>query len=173
MNDRGDEVELTARPARFRETFDAFYVREYHQMVALAAAVSGSRTAAEDLAQEAMVRALRHWDRIAEYDRPGTWARRVTINLASSHVRRLRVEARSLLRLGRPRPIPPPSPEHTGVWEELRRLPARQRAAIALFYLEDRPVEEIAEIMECAPATARVHLHRGRQALAAALGGDA
>jgi RNA polymerase sigma-70 factor (ECF subfamily) len=49
-------------------------------------------------------------------------------------------------------------------------LPVQQRVAVALHYLEDRPVAEIAELMGCAPATARVHLHRGRQALHAALG---
>ena len=33
---------------------------------------------AEDVAQEAMVRARRHWDRVSAYDKPGTWVRRVT-----------------------------------------------------------------------------------------------
>jgi len=48
--------------------------------------------------------------------------------------------------------------------------PKNQRAAIALHYLEDRSIAEIAEILDIAPATARVHLHRGRAALRATLG---
>jgi RNA polymerase sigma-70 factor (ECF subfamily) len=45
-----------------------------------------------------------------------------------------------------------------------------QRAAIVLFYFEDRPVSEIAEILDCAPSTAKVHLHRARKTLAERLG---
>ncbi len=41
---------------------------------------------------------------------------------------------------------------------------------IALFYLEDRPVAEIAEILEIAPGTVKKHLFDGRQALARLLG---
>ena len=53
---------------------------------------------------------------------------------------------------------------------ERSALPMKQRAAVALHYLEDRPVDEIAELIGCADSTARVHLHRGRKALFAALG---
>ena len=44
-------------------------------------------------------------------------------------------------------------------------LPRAQRAAVALFYLEDRPVAEVAELMGCAEATVKVHLHRARARL--------
>ncbi len=155
-----------------RETFNAFYLREFPRMVALAAAVSGSRAVAEDLAQEAMVRAHRHWDRIAGYDKPGAWVRRVTINLATSALRTRAAEARRLLRLGRPdAELPPPEPEDEAVWAAVGELPRRQRAAVALFYLEDRPIREIAEILDCTESTAKVHLHKGRTALSTALAG--
>ncbi len=153
-----------------RETFEAFYLREFPRMVALAAAVSGSRAIAEDLAQEAMVRAHRHWDRISAYDKPGAWVRRVTINLATSALRKRAAEARRLLRLGHGgTELPPPEPEDEAVWAAVRRLPDRQRAAVALHYLEDRPVRQIAEILDCTESTAKVHLHKGRTALSAAL----
>jgi RNA polymerase sigma-70 factor (ECF subfamily) len=58
-----------------------------------------------------------------------------------------------------------PTTDHE-FWDAVRALPARQAQAIALHYLEDRPVAEIAEILGCAPATVKVHLHRGRRALA-------
>jgi len=54
--------------------------------------------------------------------------------------------------------------------EAVRQLPGAQRAAIVLFYYEDRPVAEIAMILGCAEATARVHLHRGRKRMAQILG---
>ncbi len=151
------------------ESFDAFYLREFPKMVALAAAVSGSRLIAEDLAQEAMVKANRQWDRVAGYDKPGAWVRRVTINLATSAIRRRAAEAKRLLGFAAPPPLGEPEPDDVDVWAAVAKLPSKQRAAIALHYLEDRPVDEIAEVLQCAHATAKVHLHRGRQALAAAL----
>jgi len=51
----------TARPAVEAETFEAFYLREYHAVVRLAYALSGSRLAAEDIAQEAFLRAFDDW----------------------------------------------------------------------------------------------------------------
>lgn len=153
-------------------SFDEFYLREFRAMVALAAAVCGSSLLAEDLAQEAMTRVYTRWDRISVYDKPGSFARRVTINLASSRRRRDAVAERGRLRLGTEHTVPPPAEPHTEVWEAIATLPPRQRAAIALHYLEDRPVDEIAEILGCAAATARVHLHRGRTALATRLEGQ-
>ncbi len=47
----------------------------------------------------------------------------------------------------------------------LRQLPRNQRAAIVLHYYVDRPVREVAAVLGVTPATARVHLHRGRRRL--------
>jgi RNA polymerase sigma-70 factor (ECF subfamily) len=82
-------------------------------------------------------------------------------------VRRAGRERRALgLVSARPDPtVDLPSTDHE-FWDAVRALPARQAQAIALHYLEDRPVAEIAEILGCAPATVKVHLHRGRRALA-------
>jgi RNA polymerase sigma-70 factor (ECF subfamily) len=154
-----------------QNSFDDFYLREFRPMVALAAAVSGSSLLAEDLAQEAMTRVYRRWDSISGYDKPGAFARRVTINLAASRRKRDAVAERGRSRLGTQHAVPPPAEPHTEIWEAINRLPGNQRAAIALHYLEDRPVDEIADILGCASATARVHLHRARSTLAKLLEG--
>jgi RNA polymerase sigma-70 factor (ECF subfamily) len=57
------------------------------------------------------------------------------------------------------------------VWAAVAQLPPQQRAAIALHYLEDRSVADIAEILECTPSTAKNHLHKGRTRLAQVLEG--
>ena len=44
-------------------------------------------------------------------------------------------------------------------------------AAVVLYYFEDRSTPEIAELLGCSTATARVHVHRGRRHLAAVLVG--
>jgi RNA polymerase sigma-70 factor (ECF subfamily) len=152
-------------------SFDAFFLREYKPMVALATAVSGSTEAAEDIAQEAMLRARRHWDRVSAYDKPRLWVRRVTINLAISNRRRIASEAKARLAWWERRePAAQPEPLDPDLLGALRALPARQRAAVSLHYLEDRSTPEIADLLGCSESTARVHLHRGRIALAQHLG---
>ncbi len=167
VSDRSGRTEAVSA---FRESFDAFYRREFPHMVTLAVVISGSRVAAEDLAQEALLRAHRDWERVSTFEKPGAWLRRVTINLATSTLRRTAAETRARLRLGRPEPIPEPVAEDAALWKAVAALPPKQRAAVALFYLEDLSTAEIATVLGCSDATARVHLHRGRQALASALG---
>src|SRR5512132_3849516 len=81
------------------ERFEEVYLREFTGVFALAYALSGSRWAAEDIAQDAFVVAHRQWDRVGGYDDPGAWVRRVAANLAVSAVRRRLAEARALVRL--------------------------------------------------------------------------
>lgn len=158
--------------AEVSEPFEAFYRREFAPMVRLAAAVSGSHLVAEDIAQEAMTRAHRHWSTVSQYDKPGAWLRRVTINLAISSHSRMASEVKVRLKLGPPPTVPPPAEPHDEVWRAVRRLPGKQRAAVALHYLEDRSVAEIAGLIDCSESTAKVHLHRGRAALAQMLEGQ-
>ncbi len=159
-----DQLGVRALPERF----DTFYMREFRAVVALAYALSGSRMAAEDLAQEAFLAAHKQWDRIGTYESPAAWVRRVVSNMAVSFYRRRLSEARALARMAarRQEPLPALEPHDREFWEAVRSLPRRQAQAIALFYLEDRPVEEVADILDCSPSTARVHLHKGRKALA-------
>jgi RNA polymerase sigma-70 factor, ECF subfamily len=148
------------------QTFEAFYRQEFPRMVTLASAVSGSRLIAEDIAQDALLQARQHWDTIRQYDKPGAWLRRVTIQLAGKRLRRARAEAAALLRLRVPDPIRPGPDEVEEVLRVIARLPLRQRAAVVLRYLEDRSVREVAEILGCAEGTAKAHLHRARTSLA-------
>jgi RNA polymerase sigma-70 factor, ECF subfamily len=56
------------------------------------------------------------------------------------------------------------------VWRAVRALPRRQAQVIALRYVADASVAEIAETLGLAEGTVKAQLHRGRQALAARLG---
>jgi DNA-directed RNA polymerase specialized sigma24 family protein len=51
--------------------------------VELVYALSGSRMGAEDIAQEAFLRAYRDWDRVGSYEHQAAWVRRVAANLAT------------------------------------------------------------------------------------------
>ena len=80
--------------------FDAFCREHYARVTGLAYVLSGSRTAAEDLTQDAFFAAFRQWGRLCQYDDPGAWVRRVVANRAVSRRRRLQSESRALLRIG-------------------------------------------------------------------------
>ncbi len=150
------------------EAFEDFYVREYLGVVGLAYALSGSRSGSEDLAQEAFMAAHRDWDRIGLYDKPGAWVRRVVANLSVSAFRRRAVEAKALARIafGREEPLPDLAEGDPEFWAAIRSLPRRQAQVLALHYLEDRSIVEVAEILDVTPGTVKRHLHDGRQALA-------
>ncbi|HSM01004.1 MAG TPA: SigE family RNA polymerase sigma factor [Acidimicrobiia bacterium] len=155
------------RPVRALSDFEAFYRSEYRPVVGLAYALSGSRIAAEDIAQDAFLAAHRDWDRVGFYDRPEAWVRRVVANLSVSIFRMKVREAAALARL-KPRDdyLPRLPAEDAHFWKEVRALPRRQAQVIALHYLEDRPVADIAWILGCSPSTVKVHLHKGRETLA-------
>ena len=171
----GDEAaQPTSQVVRGREPFERFYAREFRSVVGLAYALSGSRGASEDLAQEAFIAAHENWDKVGTYEKPEAWVRRVVSNLSVSRFRRRTTEMKALTRLAGFRnettalPTLPSEAEH--FWSNVRKLPKRQAQAMALHYLEDLPVVEITEILECSPNTVKAHLHKGRKKLAARLG---
>ena len=167
-----DRVDPTAVAVGSAEDFEDFFLREYAAIVGLAYALCGDRSVAEDLAQEAFLAAHRSWGRLATYDRPGAWVRRVVANLAVSAFRRRLVEAKAILRLAaREEPLVDDlPPDHAEFWAAVRALPRRQAQVIALFYVDDLPVAEIAEILGVSVGSVKKHLHEGRRTLATVLG---
>jgi RNA polymerase sigma-70 factor, ECF subfamily len=148
--------------------FEAFYLREYQAVVRLAYALSGSRLVAEDIAQEAFLRAFRDWETIRH---PSAWVRKVAVRRAGRTAHRRLLEARALARLvaGRGPAVAELPEEDAEVWRAVRALPRRQAQVIALRYVADAPVAEIARTLGLAEGTVKAQLHRGRQALAARL----
>ncbi len=152
--------------------FDAYYRGDHRKLLGLAFVLTGSSATAEDLVQDALTEAHRNWDRIATYDDPGAWVRRVMVNRSRSRFRRLKSETKALTRLGgRREDIALPTERSLEVWAAVRRLPPRQAQAIALLYWEDRSIAEIATILDCGAETVKTHLKRGRQRLAESLEG--
>lgn len=159
----------TSAPLAFAE----FYAANRRGVIGLAYTLCGSWSAAEDIAQEAFVRAYRDWDRVGGYDRPDSWVRTVAANLATSRGRRLTSEAKAMARLrARPQPAAPDplDDDAEAFWDAVRALPKRQAQAVALRYHADLSVAEIARAMGCAEGTVKAQLHAGRRAVAARLG---
>lgn len=150
---------------RGQESFETFYVREMPRLLMLARALAGPASA-DDIAQDAMITAYDRWDDVCRYDSPGAWVRQVCANRALSQLRRRSAEARALVRLGSRRQEPARlSEDGEQFWAEVRRLPRRQAQCIALFYVYDLAVAEIARTLGCSEGSVKVHLSRGRTTL--------
>ena len=146
----------------YRELFEATYPR----LVRTLWFVVHDHELAQEIAQEAFVELYRRWSKVCSYDRPELWVRRVALRKAQHEtaraMRRLRVERDSVADLEVSAPeLPDPA-----LRAAIRALPPRQRAVVALYYLEDRPMEEVADLLGCSTATGFVHLHRARHRLA-------
>jgi DNA-directed RNA polymerase specialized sigma24 family protein len=151
------------------DAYAAFFRAEYRSVLRTAFLIVRDPQRAEDIAQDAFVQLYQHWGKVSRYERPEAWVRRVAIRIAVRDVKRARV--REALEPKFPTPLTLGRPDLT-IIDAVKRLPPMQRAAIALFYLEDRPVAEIADLLGISVSTCTVHLTRGRRRLADLLGSD-
>jgi RNA polymerase sigma-70 factor (ECF subfamily) len=148
--------------------YATFYVAQFRPVARTVYLVLYDREHAEDITQDAFVQLYVHWPKVARYDAPYAWVRRIAFPIAdrAAHRERQRLH---LSRLSLESLAPAPAPMDIDLLRAAAALPARQRAAIALHYYEDRPVAEVADLLGCSTAAAKVMLHRARQALAARL----
>jgi RNA polymerase sigma-70 factor (ECF subfamily) len=125
------------------------------------------RARAEDIAQEAFLRMLKHWRTVSTYERPDAWVRRVAIRIAVQELQRegRRGGKERLAFVERSDALPDPD-----VARAVAQLAPMQRAAVVLFYWEDRPVHEIAHLLQVSDSTVKQHLHRARHRLGELLG---
>ena len=148
--------------------FDSFYRREQPQMVALALALTGQADVARDLAQETMVKAFAAWGAVSAMDRPGAWARRVTINACSSWHRHRGRESRAIARL-RPETTELPETEGERFWRAVRSLPAKEREVVTLYYFDDMSVSDVATALQIPEGSVKSALASARARLGSAL----
>lgn len=164
-------IVMTSRPARSNATawasFERFVAASGNGLLRAAAVITADRNAAQDVVQAALERAFRDWERICGLDHPEAYVRRMVVNEALSLRRRAK---RIVLTDDVPEPRPGPDPNgRVGEVEELslavRRLPPKQRTAIALRYFCDLADAQIAEHMGCREGTVRGYVMRGLRTL--------
>lgn len=167
-----------------QQEFEELVERHYQQAYNLAYRLTGNAADAEDLVQEAFLRAYRFFDR---YDRSMpfmNWFNRILTNLyIDEYRRRGRLRTVSIDETfttedgeeGTTFDLPDLSPgpmeevlskEYTeAIQEGLRQLSPEFRIAVVLADIEGHSYEEIAEIMNTSIGTVRSRIHRGRKQL--------
>lgn len=159
------------RASAYDDSFAELFASTYPQIVRTVWFVIHDRAAAEELAQDAFTELFRDWSRLRDFDRPDLWVRRVAIRKAQREAAR-RSRRAMVERAATPGPLVEdgvrlPDPELIAA---IRALPPKQRAIVVLFYLEDRPMTEVADLVGCSTSTGFVQLHQARRRLAAMLG---
>jgi RNA polymerase sigma-70 factor (ECF subfamily) len=154
---------------------EALFTRHWGAAYRTAFLVSGDRAAAEDIAQEAFLAALRALPTFDARRPLGPWLHRIVVNRAIdwSRARALRGE------VGAGAAPEPREPDAAGrpalgdaVLDALARLGPEQRAVIVLRYLLDLTPGEIARALDLPRGTVNSRLRRGLDALGDLLGGD-
>jgi RNA polymerase sigma factor (sigma-70 family) len=158
-----------------QERFDAFVRDHRERAVSLAwRMVGGDGAAAEDVAQEAFMRAHRALDRFRGDAQLSTWFTRILLNEANRYLRWRWVREKWAADMPED-PVGPSAPTGDPVLRKrignaLAGLSKGQREAFVLVHFEGMTVRETAEITGRAPGTIKSHLHRALEKLRAELG---
>jgi RNA polymerase sigma-70 factor (ECF subfamily) len=157
--------------------FDDFFRDVYPRLVGLGLAMSTPRQVAQDLAQETLIRAYEHRDRLAELDAPYGWCRRVMSNLLIDQHRSWTAERSAVDRLARQLAAKPHHDDESvvvdlgGAWAAMvEPLSKRQRCVATLYYAEDRSVADIADDLGWSVGSVKTTLARIRRKLSQRLG---
>jgi RNA polymerase sigma-70 factor (ECF subfamily) len=170
----------TTRASGDIAVFEDLVRQHYQQAYTIAYRLTGSHADADDLTQEALVRAYQSFDRYQRHLPFANWLYRIMVNLHIDEIRRRprhRLESVDATEGGLDIPDRSSDPAEVILARELDerlqvalgRLPNEFRTAVLLCDVQGFSYEEIAEIMRCSIGTVRSRVHRGRKQLRAAL----
>lgn len=156
-----------------RQLFEAYYKRTY----SVAFNILRRRENAEDITQDAFIKAFKNIDQLKDGAKFGAWLAVITSNLARNYLKR----EKRILFTDEETVAPGESEvnytedsamrnlEIDRIRKAIRKLPAEQYQAVVLQYYYDLKVEDIAGMLELRPGTVKSRLHRARQRLAGEL----
>lgn len=145
-----------------RTEFEWIFRSRYASVLRTTSLILHDRGRAEEVTQDAFLRLYERWRSVEGVEHPEAWVRRVAVRAAQ----------RTRLRSAGVPEDDQPSWDHLPDVDLARAVAAlapQQRAAVALFYLDDLPVEEVAHHLGVSASTVKQHLFRARTRLAAIL----
>lgn len=144
----------------------------YRSLVRLAYLLLGNQALAEEVVQDAFVKLQLRWGGLRHVDKAPAYLRSVVLNGARSALRHRKVVDRyDARRTAEPASVSPESAamaafDHDQIVAAMRRLPDRQREALALRYYLDLSEADMARAMDVSPGSVKTHVHRGLAGLA-------
>lgn len=151
--------------------FEGIVRRFERRLVTLAFRFCRDRATAEDMAQEAFVKAFRSLSTFRGESSFSTWLTAIALNTYRS---RLRADGPPLMSLDLARAFATQPAALRGMEEHEREetvrravvaLPARYREAVVVYYLQEHDLAEAAHILGVSEGTLKSRLHRGREIL--------
>jgi RNA polymerase sigma factor (sigma-70 family) len=159
------EVALDLSKSARDDSFVSFFEAEYEGLYRTLLLMVGSRSEADELAQEAMARVYERWDRVRDMGSPAGYAYTVAFNLNRRRLRQLPMWRRQILR----EPEATPSTEVIDARRDVRaallRLPIPLREAVVLTGWLELSAEEAGHVLGIEAVSVRGRLHRARQLL--------
>ena len=133
----------------------------------LLALCCGDQMEAEDIAQEAMVKAYIASDRFVEQHKFSTWLFKIAYNTFLDHKRRVRSNETDIEEAVQVADVTRTDDAfaYQDLYEAIATLPLKERTDILLFYINGYAVKEIAKITGSTQITVKQHLSRGRSKL--------
>ncbi len=141
----------------------------------------GNRHEAEDIAQEAFVRAYVNIKTFNQNKKFSTWLFRIATNLCIDRIRKKKPDyyldaevsgtdgLTMYSQVASSTPLPEDEVENlelqSTIQQEISKLPEKYRSVIVLKYIEELPLQEISEILDLPLGTVKTRVHRGREAL--------
>jgi RNA polymerase sigma-70 factor (ECF subfamily) len=160
-----EDLALVARARRGDpRAFEALVAHYQTPLLNMTARMVGDTDAAHDIVQEAFLKVFRRIDGFRGDASFATWLFRIAVNEANSH---LRSERRRRQRQERysAQQVQPAGGDDSELIALMQELPEKQRAALALFYVQELSLTEIAQAMDAAVGTVKSWLSRGRRRL--------
>ena len=156
-----------------RDAFEEFVRSRMDAVYRLSFAIVGSEADARDTAQDAFVAAWRQLPKLRDLDRFDAWFSRICVNAARMTVRaRARRRVREIPAeevLAAARAATTPLGDGSRLAAALDRLSLDQRTILTLHHLDEKPVDELAAILQVPIGTVKSRLFTARRALAARL----
>ncbi len=166
-----DLAEPAVEPRRRRApTFEAFFAEQHADLVVALWLVTRNRHEAEEVAQDAFLKLLERWDRVAILADPRGYLYRTAMNVHRSRLRRAAAALRHVAHLVPQDDALEAVESQEAVVRALAPLTPRQRAAVVLTDVLGFTSEEAGRAMGISASTVRVLVARGRETLRKELG---
>ena len=172
------------------KTIEAWMTEHGDSIVRTVYLVTRDRAVSREIAQEVFIRAYRKLHQFQGRSNPRTWLHRIAVNLARNHLRRRRDDsldshsdddtnpgAGSIVSGAWSPSLPGPeeatirADQRSTVRSCVEALPERLRIVVVLYYLDDRPVAEVAAVLGLPAGTVKSRLAKARSMLKERLSG--